>query len=215
MTGWISALILSTITRVIRPIRIALQRINRAVNTVWSWINRALDNARRALTRVAVAAAQLWRGIARLGQQVWSRFTWLIWTYIPRTLNSLARNLRRWALDRIRDARNLARGLVGALQRWAQSAINGARWLLSQLTNWARLAVNQLRARIGALLRALGHVLGGPARLAEWLIGAMVRALWRYVRRNDVRIFRWVRDRSLGFTLWAAGRVENLIARLL
>lgn len=215
MTGWISALILSTIARVIRPIRLALRRINRAINTVWSWINRALSNARLALSRVATAAAQLWRGIARLGQQVWSRFTWLIWTYIPRRLSNLAGNLRRWALDRVRDARNLARGLVDALRRWAEAAINGARWLLTQLTNWARLAVNQLRARLGGLLRALGHVLGGPARLANWLIGAMVSALWRYVLRNDVRIFRWVRDRSLGFTLWAAGRIESLIARLL
>lgn len=216
MGGWLGSALAWLLSIAPSGVRTLIRNLNFVVRSLWNWVDSMVDNLGRLASRAYNRAVSLGFRISNLAREVWATVRFIYNTFVP--------NWARWALDSaIHWARRTINrivddifGFVGRVQR----AFNRA---LSDIWNWAiktrnwlidriRNTINTLRNQI---LKAIAHVLNGPVTLARWLIAAIVEELWRYVLRNDDRIFRWVRDRTIGFTVFAARRLESLIARLL
>lgn len=211
------------------------------IASVFGWLIGVSGGAvRRLAIYVRSLGQSLWSHVQSVAALARNRFTSLlrslnnlsitlgIWTawaanqvrdlynrYVPRVVRNAIRDVIRWAR---RQLSNLANDLFRTFRewrRWLTDRINSARRFAQSILDWASRQLSRLRSFVNGIIRNIQHVLGGPRRLADWLIGAMVEALWRYAQRNETRIGRWARDRSLAATLFVAGRLESLIRRVL
>lgn len=206
--GWLAGLGAASVRRLARWVREALLSLWHHLERIGTLARQRFFNVLSSVNSLSISLG-IWT--ARLLADIRDLYN----RYVPRVVRNAVRDAIRWARNRIGDAvRNLS-GLLDSWVRWLRDRINDVRAFARNVRDWAARRLAELRSFVNGAVRNLQHVLGGPRRLADWLIGAMVDALLRYVRRNETRIFRWARDRSLAFTLFAAGRLESLIRRLM
>lgn len=216
MGGWLADALRWLLGIAPSIIRTVVRNLNFIVRMLWNWVESMVDNLGRLASRAYNRAVSLGFRISNLAREVWATVRFIYNTFVP--------NWARWALGSAIDwaRRTINRivddifGFVGRVQRafnralsdvW-NFAIKTRNWLIDRIAS----AVNALRNQ---LLKALAVVLKGAKAVAQWILGPLLNELWLYVLRNDDRIFRWVRDRTIGFTVFAARRLESLIARLL
>lgn len=211
MPPWVWALLINLSD----PVRKALDAIGQWVSGLVGVIHRVLGGIRRAWN---LLYARVRGGIAALGHalfELYSTAWWIINVWVPRVANYWNTRISNWVIGWIRKLDHLARGLVAALERWARGAINGLWDTLGKVRRW-------FLDRIGEIWRTLARVrdivfglLTDPRRLAEWAIGAIVSALWRYLYGQRDRIARWFLRTSAPFTIWLARTLDDVIGRLL
>lgn len=211
------------------------------IASVFGWLVGATSGAVRTLASfVRTALSSLWSHIQSVANLARNRFSSLlrslnnlsitvgIWTswvanqvrdlynrYVPRFVRNAVNDAIRWVQRRLSNLANDVFRLLDSWVTWLRKRIDSARRFASDILSWASRQLSGLRSFVNGLIRNIQHILGGPRRLADWLIGAIVDALWRYVQRNETRIARWARDRSLAATVFVAGRLESLIRRVL
>lgn len=136
-------------------------------------------------------------------------------TLIPRKIRSSENRMRAWVAGRLlRAVSPLALG-IARLRRDLNDRIADVRRDQRQDHTWTIIQLGLLDKLLDGLTRNLRHVLGGPLRLANWLVAAMIGALWRYILSHELAIGRWIRDRAIAASLAGVGRLERVIARLL
>lgn len=206
--GWIAGFSAGALRSAVR----GLENIIRAVfKYLDAGIRAASSFARSARAQISVFSKYVNRVIA----DIWDDFRWIVTRLIPDWFQRAVRDAIRWASNTITRVFNDVWGFILSVRGWLIDRINDVKRGLREVRDWLWGWIQHIWDGINALKRALPHVLNGPTTLAHWLIAAIVRELWKYVQANDQRIGRWVRDRSMAFTLWSANRLENIIARLL
>lgn len=185
-----------------------LRRLTTFISSRWNWLGVSVG---KFFQSISAFRAALWGFVSA----VWSISAWIVQVLIPRSLtaarDAIIRTIGR-ELDRLGAA--ISAGLA-TLKAWAGHAIDTARGLLDNLRVWAIERVNSLMASLAGLVRMLAPILGGPAALAEWLIGAIVGALGRYAYKQRDRLAHWLLDGSPVFTRWLASTIESVIVRWL
>lgn len=141
--------------------------------------------------------------------------TWLVLVFVPAKVSVAVNAVLSRVNFLVGQAIALARAGLAELGRWAREAIGDVVGLLARLRDFARYWIDKLVVGLRDLIRALAHVLSGPDALAEWLAGAMWRALARLVYSQRDRIVSWLTRESVAFTRWLALQVEDILLRWL
>lgn len=141
--------------------------------------------------------------------------TWLVLVFVPGKVSMAIAGLYNVVNVLVGQAIAFARAGLAALERWAVAHVSELLSLLAALKTYALHWIDKLINGLAALLRALVHVLSGPDVLAEWLAGAMWRALGRLLYAQRDRIALWLTRESVAFTRWLALELESIILRWL
>lgn len=113
-------------------------------------------------------------------------------------------DLSRWAHTAVTGALHYAQRIVGDLRSWAQDTV---RWLTAHVAD-ALSRIRRLERRVFALLDA-------PEHLVIWIFGALWHYTWRYLRRSQVAIARWLLTNAVHLMLRSAREIEAVIAEIL
>lgn len=185
-----------------------LRKVTSLISSRWNLLGASVGRFWQAVSTFRTA-------VTGFAGQVWGIAVWIVKVLIPRSLAILRDAILR-AVDRALNAAVAALNtVIATLRRWTQAAVSVLRGLVADLRSWALARLNALTVRVGDLLRALRHVLGGPAALADWLVGEMWSALGRYAYRQRDRFAHWLLDGSPVFTTWLASQVEAILVRWL
>jgi len=185
-----------------------LRRITGYVSVRWNALGRAVGAVYGAVAALRIHLGQFAVTVFVMG--LWLRDVW-----IPRQIIDATQAIIRWAATLISALRAETAGLVSALDRLIEYAVN---WLIDRLealraftTHW----LAQLVETTVALVKALGHVLSGPDVLAEWMFSALLRTGMRWLTSNRDRLLDWLLSGSVSFALRVAAAVEDMIVRRL
>lgn len=196
--------------------------IRRALDAVGQWVSGLVGTIHRVLGGIRISWNLLYSrvrgGIAALGHalsELYSTAWWIIHVWVPKQLLYWNNRISRWVLDGIHKLDRLARGLVADLRSWASRAINGLWDTLNKVRRWAIDRINEIWRTLVRVRDIVLALLTSPARLAEWVIAAIVSALWRYAFRQRDRIASWFLRTSPAFTLWLARTLDSIIGRIL
>jgi hypothetical protein len=140
---------------------------------------------------------------------------WLVVIFVPNYVAAKAAQLVAYAKSLVGQAIGYLGGLIAELRQWAAGALADLLDLLARVKDWAKYWLDKLVVGFNDLLHALEHVLSGPDVLAEWLAGAMWRAMARLVYAQRDRIVSWLTRESVAFTQWLALQVEDIVMRWL
>lgn len=141
--------------------------------------------------------------------------TWLVVVYVPNYVGTKVAQAYSALTALASRVLNLALAGIARLEQWAIARVAELLNLLSALKTWAKYELNLLVGKVSNLIHALMHVLSGPDVLAEWLVGAMWRAMARLVYAQRDRIVMWLTRESVAFTRWLALELEDIIMRWL
>lgn len=211
MEAWIKSLI--------NAARQALEDLGQAVSdrllAFYNWVTKALTAVGSQFGRLLTAAGAVKTHLVSLASESLTTLAWLLRTRIPALIKAADDALRKWGSALITAAKNELKGLITTLDKWAKSAWATATQSISDLRTWARTQVNSLLANITWVRTQVVALLTSPARLASWLVGAMIAEIWRYADKNADRIILWAQRRSVAYTVSMVNRIEQLLGRLL
>lgn len=196
--------------------------IRRALDAIGQWVSGLVGTIHRVLGGIRIAWNLLYSrargGVAALGHalsELYSTAWWIIHVWAPRQFLYWNNRISRWVLDGIHKLDRLARGLVAALERWVRDRLNGLWDTLGKVRQWFLDRIHEIWATLVRVRDIVFGLLTSPARLAEWVIAAIVAALWRYAFRQRDRIASWFLRTSPAFTLWLARTLDDIIGRIL
>lgn len=155
------------------------------------------------------------RSIDNFALQIALTLYWIAWIRIPQEIGRLATDFTHWASQQIQAARNFARSIVDELTRWVVARLNDVRSFIDSVTRWVVTKFAEVTAAIKSIGTLVYQFLTDPSRLAEWILGALLAALWRHVDRNLDRIMLYMRERAIHHTMYFAARIESLLERLI
>lgn len=153
--------------------------------------------------------------IGNLAQRIAEFGRWMRDRYIPAFVLQVANLVLRAANAAVAAVRALVVAGLATLQRWTRAAVNAVVSVITAVRRFAETWINRLRASIATLINALRPVLQGPAFLAEWLAGHMVKALLRFIFGQRERIVVWLTRESVAFTRWITREIETILLRWL
>ncbi len=185
-----------------------LRKITGHIAAMWNAVG---TSAGQLFGAIAVFKAYL----ATFAVRVANGFWWVKNVYLPARLNALLYQIVGFTNAAIAYVESKVMGFAQAVLSWAQWAIAEVEQFIDAVRRWAEHELSRVSIFVNALVTALGHVLGGPARLAEWLVGEMWRALLRRVFAERERIATWILTQSVSFAAWLARQLEDLIVRIL
>lgn len=153
--------------------------------------------------------------IKRAIGQAYNYCRWLVTVKIPHAIASAVSDaldyvlsmidwVNRQVASLIQDVRDWFNGLISDLSQWAHDAYD---WTVDRLREIIN-TLNQVAYRVWQLLT-------DPEKFAEWAIGAIWSAFWRYFRSHLVAIAEatWQERTQIG--IQGLGIVEYILARIL
>lgn len=172
------------------------------------------------------AVRSLWGKIFTLGQklitgldhyifQTYNTLLWIVTQKIPQFVAVKAQELRNWAVGVVNVVENRVRAVISTVEGWARQAVGLVNTALNALRTWALAQVASILGFLQWLRTEVLPRLMSPTVLADWLIGALVSAFWRYAHSRADRIGTWLLRSSPTFTRWLAREIERVIVRLL
>lgn len=170
---------------------------------------------RSAFTRMPAAFKNLFIGLTNFVRESYTTLKWIIVTFVPRLINDAVLLLRRWVTSVLDLAVRTLRAVISTLERWARSAIAFVSETLRTFRNWAVGTIAQLWNNVTSLVKRVFDTWGTPARLAQWLLTALITLFWQYVYQQRDRIAAWFLRASPAFTRWLATELTKILARLI
>jgi ABC-type proline/glycine betaine transport system permease subunit len=149
-----------------------------------------------------------------LDEIYWS-VKWLILTEIPRRAKAAFNDAIKWAGATIDWLNKTLRAVISTLEKSIKAALSTLRKWAEDAVKWLTGQVNQLVANVKKLLERVFNLWSTPARLAEWLVGAMWSVFLRFMYSNRDKIARWFLQSSAVFTQWLARELEKVLVRFL
>ena len=203
-------------------------------------LKRAAHTPAALLSEIGHVAGVLWHVLTGLGTLVrgaWAAFNtglddlgkWVAslagatWARLKDILTNVIPAAARWAL---REAWKAASAAVGALRTWTRTALavatRYAQKIVNDLRGWAQESVRWLTShaadavnRLTRLERRVFALLDAPEHLAAWVFGALWSYAWRYLRRGEVAITRWLVRNAVALILREVPTIEAVIADIL
>lgn len=185
-----------------------LRRITDYIAWRWEWLGTSVKRWVMVVQSWAVAAQ-------RFVVSVVDAVRWLKQVLIPRVLAMAKAELSKVFTASIAILHRWITAVVATLRSWAERSLALLSAALSAVRTWAQRQLDRLTGGLADLRKALAVVLGGPDRLAQWLIASIWRALLHYIYANRDRIGQWVTRESVTFTRWLAGAIEDVLVRWL
>jgi hypothetical protein len=209
--AWIYAFIAGVPAIFSKPARLIADRI-------FGILDDGIKFARWIGKGAAILATQ---GAAFLGMvtgfavEVGLTLQWLYLVEIPRRVLSVTQAIQRWVTPLINTMRDALQSAINDLRGWVTRRLNELIAAANSLKNWALGEINWVRDYLRNTVGKWYERLTDPVKFAEWIIGAIISALLRYMFSNRDKIARWFLDTSPAFTLWLTKQLEALIGRML
>lgn len=160
-------------------------------------------------------ASNFLRGLRQVLGETYTTLKWIIVTRIPAVAKKVFDDATKWALGRIDWVWLNLKGVIADVERFLKGQLANLRDWANKAVDWLTKHVNSLLSNVAKLIDRVFNVLGTPARLAEWAIGAITSAFLKYLYQQRERIVSWVLNTSGSFTMWLAKQLETVLARLL
>jgi ABC-type proline/glycine betaine transport system permease subunit len=148
-------------------------------------------------------------------REVYVTLHWLVFIRIPQVIAYAVNTATHYLTEFVVATRDALRHAINNLLLWAVQQVQRIDNFISQIIHWATTTFNDLIAKVVWLLVTVTTLLTDPRRLATWLIDALAVETLRWLDRNADRFVQILRDRSVGFTMQLARRIEDIIVRLL
>lgn len=211
MIPWVMGLIWA----VAGPIRDLARQVAHRISVVWSTLTRVFSGIRRAWGSLYAHIRDAVYWLRHALTELYYTAKWLVLVYLPRRLRALSAQILTWAKAQIHLARAFAQHLVTLLGQAVTRLINAVRNTLTSFVHWVQARLADLRTFLDWFKREVLPRLTSPGRFAEWVIAAIVSALWRYAFKQRDRIAGWFLRTSPAFALWLARTVDDVLGRLL
>lgn len=211
MERWIRDLINSAIYGLSTVINAVVERITWVYNVFITFGIRVRTAFDRAITGIRTKLFAL----TDMARQAYTTMHWLIFIRIPQVVGSAVHAATTYVLQQLHNVQLFLRGLIDGAIDWAWRQIQRIDAFIDQVINWAATKINALTDTLSRVASIVGALLTDPRRLAVWAIDAIMGEFLRWVDRNADRVFRLVAQRSVEYALRFAGRIEDMIARLL
>lgn len=153
--------------------------------------------------------------LIRLGTETLNTLRWVVFTRIPQVVNSAVSGAINYLLQQIANVHAFLQGVINGLSSWIGEQINRIDAWLNSVINWASQWINSIWDTLTRIRDIVLSLLTDPARLATWLVEAILMEALRWVDRNADKLFSIFRQRAIAYTLRFADRIEDMLARLL
>jgi hypothetical protein len=181
------------------------------IRAIWSRILDFFLAAGRAFG-AQIAWIKWWINVFEdLMLSVYQVASWIIKRLIPDLTTMLVNRITQWfnsaldwaakfTLQLVNEAKSIARTLIDALTQYAVSWITAIRTWIADLV-----------AKVEWLLHQVVTLLTDPAKLAEWLVAAMLKAAGRYLLANARPLARIIWPMLLPGAVYSARILETII----
>ena len=187
------------------------RRVLNMVNAFIAWLIGMFVRWVFAAVLLLYAFIHLATGVADYVIAVEGAVFRILYVRLPVALANAAQAAAHYAESLFSQAVGLARSLVS-------EAIALARSLVGQLTAYVLAEVANIAGRIADIVRLLNTVatrvsqlLTDPRALADWIAGAIVQAVFRWVVGNAEALARWGLSVAIRGAIGAAGLLEQVI----
>lgn len=140
---------------------------------------------------------------------------WIITVRVPALISAAVTGIRTWTTNTITTVANAIKATVSTLDKWAKAAVASVTNALTSVRDWLLGKINSIADRIHRTVDLWYDRLTDPKKFAEWLIAALMGAIWRYVYANRDRIVSWFLKSSPSFTEWLARELDTILRRIL
>lgn len=197
------------------PLRKLVSGVSARLASIWSVITVFLGMVRTQWQNLRLRAGAWVDSQIRHAVAVATTLKWLVLTYIPGLLNSLAISVRTWVSDLISKVENKALSLFNTAINWAGTHIQGALNALSTLRTWALGQINAILDPLGRMAKMVFGVLSTPEKLAGWIVTAMAGKLMDYARANAHKIESFVVANRASIWRMVMAVLEDVLSELL
>lgn len=167
----------------------------------WKYIRDSVSN----FTTMAMQAAEQGAFAIR----------WLATIYLPRIVSSTAQAVIDWT-SRLIDA---VRQTINDVRDWlldqARRMFNTVTQYATDIYHWAIDRLREIWEPLSIVVDRVGALLFDPRKLAEWVIGAIWSAFWRYADDHIDAIVEFVWQRRSIVVGRILARAESILERLL
>jgi hypothetical protein len=132
---------------------------------------------------------------------------WFVWTKTQAVIE-----WARWWVDVVRSE---VWQWVQAAKNWAWTQVAWLRDLAWSWVDWLRNWLAETWAQLQWVLKQVHDFLTDPRILADWLIDAVMHAMFRWAEYNADRFTRWFLRMGVRAALTGANFVEGVIARVI
>lgn len=150
-----------------------------------------------------------------VSRETYNTLRWLILIRIPTVVTNAVNSAVNWLVQFIANVRAYLEAVISNVIRWATEQIARIDSFIDRILRWVHDTINAivtLLTRVASLVLAL---LTDPRHLAAWAIDAITREFLVWLDKNADRMFNLARERSVSYALRFAGRIEDMISRLL
>jgi hypothetical protein len=139
---------------------------------------------------------------------------WLALTEIPRRITGAINTVKQWVAPLVDGIRNTLQHAISALTDWAQKRIAEIINAANSLKAWSLGKINWIQDYLNNTVGKWYERLTSPTKFAEWILGALINALLRYLYVNRDKLARWFVDSSPAFTTWLTRQLSSIIGRM-
>jgi len=209
--GWVISLAANPVT----DVREAVHALYDAIRRMWQITVDTLHIAIGALGRLANSAARLadlaWHVLPTAGRVLW----WLATVYLPAVGDAVFARVSTLLARAVHELRTWVTVGLNAVLRFLTGLVNTVRATLTSLARWSADQVARLWHLLTWTAGLVRLLLTDPARLATWILPAMLRPLLRFAESRGVAIGRWLLRKSIGAALGMSHILEDVIARVI
>lgn len=211
MERWIRDLITAATSGLVSAVSAVADRIAWVYNvfiTLGIRVRGAFDGALNGIRYKLTALLSVTR-------EVYTTLYWIAVIRIPQAIAYSVNAAITYLAQLVINVRDALRAAINSLLMWTLQQVQRIDAFVSGILRWAETTFNTIIAKVVWLVTTVTNLLTDPRRLAAWLIDALAAEALRWVDRNADRIVLALRERSIGFTMQLARRIEDIIVRLL
>lgn len=197
------------------PLRSAARWVADIIFGVWDDISGVLRRARPEWLRLDEGIRWFYQNVLNWCTSVINVIRWIVRDWGPRVIATVYNTLTAWVQAGLNTLVSWVQSGLAQLVDWVTRGINAVVDRIQAVARWAYDRFAEIWDPLWTTIRRVAALLFDPVHLAEWAIGAIWSAFWRFADGHVESIVEWVwarRQAVIGKTL---GRLEALLARIL
>lgn len=140
---------------------------------------------------------------------------WIVSLYVPRIVGTTGQTIIDWAFGLISQVRDYAARAIQMVIDWAWQHLLSIVDYLSQLRTWLIDRFNEVWQPLRFAFDRVSLLLTDPGKFAEWAIGAIWSAFWRYALDHLEEIVTLIWSRRATILTRTVDQTETILDRLL